>query len=410
MLNKLLGVKKGNVILKHEFDIGSESATSPICEDIDGDAQIETILTSTKGEVVVFSEDQKIKWKYTVKEKVSSEEEMFLDSQTSNSINQTPLVTDLLGTGKKQIIFGTEFGAVYCLDHTGKKIWSYKTNHPIRGGISDFILKSSNKKVILFGSLDKYIYILSAEGKLLRKILNDTEIESTPVVINNDIVFGDNQGKIKSLNFKGKVNWSYQTKDKIVAMPIYTKLYSGEEAILVSGVDNYMYCLSTKGTLIWKFETKGSIYSEPAILDINNDSLEEIVFGSADGKIYVITMQGNLLWSYETDFWIIGKPITRDVDEDGSVEVVVGSYDNNVYILTGKGLYIIEYVPGVSGIVAQNGNYSDIPSNSPGEIVGDKVWEYSTGGVVVGCAVIKSTIIVQTKEGKVLWIKYEDGK
>jgi hypothetical protein len=410
IIRRFLGIKKGKIDLTTNFDLGSESACAPVCEDIDGDMQIETILTTVKGEIIVFSEDNTIKWKYSVSENITEEDSMFLDAERSNSINNTPLVTDIIGKGKKQIIFGTEYGTVYAIDHEGKELWSYRTNHPIRGAINKFNIKGSNKTGIIFGSTDKYIYLLSTEGKLLRKLLNDSEIESTPEVIDNNIIFGDNKGVIKSLTFKGKINWAFKTNDSVVSKPVQTKLYSGEEAILVSAVDNNLYCLSNKGELIWKFKTKGALYSEPVVFDINDDGLNEIIFGSADGNIYVITMQGNQLWSYETDFWVIGKPVPKDIDKDGAMEIIVGSYDNKIYVLTGKGLYIIEYVPGVSGIVAQNGNYSDIPSNTPGEIIGDKVWEYSTGGIVIGCAVVKDKIVVQTKEGKVLWLHYEEGK
>lgn len=408
IINDIFGIKKGKISLLDQLDLGAESMTFPICEDINGDTKPEIIFTNTKGEVITYTDDQKLLWKYSVDEKISEQDAMFLDNERSNSINHAPLVCKLDEKEKKQIIFGTEYGSVYSLNEKGKKIWKYKTDHPIRGGINTFTLK--DKTGIIFGCMDKYIHILSLDGKPLRKLLNDSEIESTPTIIDNDIIFGDNKGRIKSLNFKGKVNWAFQTKDKILSKPIQIKLYSGERAILATSTDGNLYCLSLNGELIWKFKTDGAIYSEPVVLDINDDSLDEIVFGSADGKIYVLTMQGNQLWNYETDFWIIGKPVPKDIDQDGAIEVVVGSYDNNLYVLSGKGLYVIEYVPGVAGIVAQNGNYSDIPSNSPGEIIGDKIWEYGTGGLVIGCAVIKNKIIVQTKEGKVLWLHYEEGK
>ncbi len=410
LLNKTLGIKRGKIEILNQYESGVESITPPICEDINGDEQIETIITNTKGELIVFTEDYKQKWKYTVKEEITQEEEMFLDHEISNSINHQPLITNFNEEKTKTIIFGTEYGTVYALNHEGKELWKYHTGHPIRGGINTFQIQGTDKKGIMFGSTDKYIHILSQKGKLLRKLLNNAEIESTPTMINNNIIFGDNRGNIKSIDLKGRVNWTYQTNDKITAKPIQTELYNKEKALLISAVDNNLYCLTMTGELIWKFETKGAIYSEPSVLDINEDSLNEIIIGSADGNIYVLTMQGNQLWSFETDFWILGKPITRDLNKDGAIELVIGSYDNNIYVLSGKGIYIIEYVPGVAGIVAQHGNYSDIPATSPGEIIGDKLWDYNMGGLVIGCALLKNKIVAQTKEGKTIWLNYEEGK
>lgn len=407
-ISKVLRVRKGEITFFKKFDLGAESLTSPICEDINGNSKIETILSNTKGEIFVFSEDCELEWRFSVDEGVSAQEETFLDIEKSNSVNHTPVITDFFKNGKKQILFGTEYGTVYLVNSKGRLIWKYKTNHPIRGGINTFELKSNGKQGIIFGSSDKRIYILSIGGKLLKKLRNDAEIESTPMVIDNKIIFGDTKGRIKSLGFDGEVNWVYKTKDKILTKPVLVKLYNAEEAILVGGADKNLYCLSLEGKLIWKFETKGSLYSEPLILDINKDSLEEAIFSSADGNIYVIDLNGNYIWSYETDFRIIGKPVTEDFTKDGKLEVIAGSYDKNIYVLNGKGIRIMRYVPGISGIVAQNGSCSDIPSNIPGEIIGDKIFSYNAGGLVIGCAVIKNKIIVQTKEGETIWLNYEN--
>lgn len=406
--NSLFGIKKGSLDLLFKYDLGAESLASPVCEDIDGDGLVETILCSAKGEVFVFSSDFSLKWKYLVSENISEQESLFLDGEKSNSINHHPLVKDLLGTGCSQIFFGTEYGSVYALDHLGKVLWKYDTGHPIRGGINFF--ESRGRQGLIFASFDGYVHVLSSKGVLLRKFLNDVEIESTPVVVGNSIIVGDNLGRVKSLSFKGSLNWVFSAKGKITSKPVLGKLYDGLDVVFVSCVDNNLYCLGLDGSLLWVFKSKGSIYSEPVILDINGDGFDEIVFGSADGVIYVLNLNGSQLWCYETDFWVVGRPVLRDVDRDGVVEVIVGSYDNNIYVLNGKGLYVIEYVPGVSGIIAQNSSFSDIPSNNPGDIIGDKLWEFGTGGLVVGCAVIKDVVVVQTKSGKVLWLSYKEGK
>jgi hypothetical protein len=67
----------------------------------------------------------------------------------------------------------------------------------------------------------------------------------------------------------------------------------------------------------------------------------------------------------------------------------------------------MEYVPGISGIVAQSGSYSDIPTGSPGNVVGKKIWEYKAPGIVIGCCVHNEMVAVQTKEGKLLLLRHE---
>ena len=115
------------------------------------------------------------------------------------------------------------------------------------------------------------------------------------------------------------------------------------------------------------------------------------------------------LRTYETDFWVVSKPIVADIDGDGELEVIIGSYDHNLYILNSKGSYLLDYVPGISGVVQQAGHYSEIMTQEPGQHVGKKLWQFRTDGVVVGCAQVgdEPAIVVTTKPGLVNRIQHK---
>ena len=99
----------------------------------------------------------------------------------------------------------------------------------------------------------------------------------------------------------------------------------------------------------------------------------------------------------------MSEPIVEDIDGDGKKEVVVGSYDHNVYVLDSEGSYLLDYMPGLSGVVQQAGHYSDIITQEPGKVTGKKIWQFKTDGVIVGCAYIPDdkSIVVNTKPGMV---------
>ena len=82
---------------------------------------------------------------------------------------------------------------------------------------------------------------------------------------------------------------------------------------------------------------------------------------------------------------------------------MIGSYDHNIYVLDSEGSYVLDYVPGVSGIVSQTGHYGDAVTKEPGKTQGKKIWQYQTEGIVVGCAYVKdqNSIIVNTDSGKI---------
>jgi outer membrane protein assembly factor BamB len=171
--------------------------------------------------------------------------------------------------------------------------------------------------------------------------------------------------------------------------------------IVIGSTDGNLYCLTEKGSLIWDFHTNGAICGKATIIDLNKDGNMEIVFGSCDNCIYALDNTGKKLWSYETDFWVVASPIVTDIDNDGKLEIIAGSYDHNIYVLDSEGSYMLDYVPGVSGIIGQTGQYGDAITKEPGKTQGKKIWQYQTEGIVVGCAYVQNNIIVNTDSGKI---------
>lgn len=402
----ITGQRSGKIEEKWRYDTGSLLLSSPIIEDIDGDGRKEILFGTKNGKIMSMDLDGRPRWIYEVEESHSQVELMFLDTDKVNSISSSPNVADIDGDGHKEIVFGTESGKVFVLDNKGKQLWSYSTDGPIRG--TPFIQKFANNQTgILVGSSDKNLYFLNAKGQLLWRYNAKSEIESTPTIAISQkplILFGSNDGTLHALDLKGNPVWQFKTEDKILAQAAYDKLSPGSEPmILVGSTDGIMYCLNDHGSLIWTYETEGAICSKACVADINKDGKKEIVFGSCDNSVYAIDINGKKLWSYETDFWVVASPIVADLDGDGRLEILAGSYDHNIYVLDCEGTYVLDYVPGVSGIVAQTGQYGDAMTSGPGKTQGKKVWQYKTEGVVVGCAYLSDgkNLIVNTESGKI---------
>ena len=91
--------------------------------------------------------------------------------------------------------------------------------------------------------------------------------------------------------------------------------------------------------LAWEFELPGlNLSSSPVIADIDSDGRNEIVFGHRDGKLRAYESDGSLKWEasavpgpsqelcwpQSTPSAIDSSPAVADIDNDGVVEVVVG--------------------------------------------------------------------------------------
>jgi len=407
-LKRISGKKIGRLDRKWVFDVNEQLLAPPDVSEYEK-GKYGIVYGTKDGKIYFLDENAKLKWKFNIKEKVTDVDLFFMDEESSKSIYSRPVVHDINNDKRPEIIVGSDSGSIYVLNTNGKLLWSFKTGGPIRGSVLIADINGDGKPEIIFGSMDKLLYVLDAKGKLLWKYKAKVEIESTPAYYEegNMIIFGADDNYIRAIDTKGKLIWKFKTENKVLAQPAIGDIYnSNEDFIVIGSLDRFMYVLTMAGKLKWKYETEGSIYSKASLVDVNKDRQLEIIFGSCDDNVYVLTSNGNKLWSYETDFWVVDSPFVADIDNDGKLEIVAGSYDHSLYVFDAEGAYLLNYVPGLSGVVQQQGHYTDMLTSEPGQYHGKKLWQLETEGMIVGTAHFtdennKEEIIVAVKKGKI---------
>jgi outer membrane protein assembly factor BamB/predicted MPP superfamily phosphohydrolase len=158
---------------------------------------------------------------------------------------------------------------------------------------------------------------------------SDANIISTPAVVNDLVVVGNQNGKMIALSLKtGKQKWSYQTRGSIFSSPAI----SNDKIVFGSG-DNSIYCLDGKGKKLWQFQTDAAVLGSPVI---ENDF---VYIGGSDHCFQEINLP-------------TGKPVWRNCILTGPVvstpmiyndKVIFGAWDKNLYAmdrLNGKLLWI----------------------------------------------------------------------
>lgn len=87
------------------------------------------------------------------------------------------------------------------------------------------------------------------------------------------------------------------------------------------------------GTELWSFASADrngdgaadGIFSSPALCDLDGNGALEVLFGSWDSFVYALNGQGQLLWKVETGWDVWSSPACADFNGDGAQEVVIGS-------------------------------------------------------------------------------------
>lgn len=232
------------------------------------------------------------------------------------------------------------------------------------------------------------------------------DTDSSPVIVNDVLYIGSNNG-IHAIDAKsGKKIWTTPINGFVKAVPAVVDgtLYIGPD-------DKRFYAIDTKdGSIKWTFKNSIDGYlSSPVV--VNN----LVYVGSKDGNLYAINIKtGEQAWIYSTG---------RDIDSSPAVvdgTVYFGNDDSNVFALDAisgskkwsydTGSSPVKSSPAVSnGIVYIGSNNGNIFALNAGN--GVVKWTYTTGNNVETSPSIKNGIVFAgSKDGYFYALDSETGK
>lgn len=143
----------------------------------------------------------------------------------------------------------------------------------------------------------------------------DASIVSTPVILNNDIIFGSKDKKLYSVNLDThEKNWSFESNGTIKSNP----LIDGENVIFTT--ESTCYLLNANdGRKIWSYNTGDSSIDTIDGYDFYSPSptiyKNLIIYQHKNGTIYAINKDnGSLAWKYKDSECseVIASPVIKD--------------------------------------------------------------------------------------------------
>ncbi|MFQ6072896.1 MAG: FG-GAP-like repeat-containing protein, partial [Methanosarcinales archaeon] len=189
---------------------------------------------------------------------------------------------------------------------------------------------------------------------------------------------------VKNMQISG---FPVKTDAKIDATPtLYDINQDGNIEIIISN-EKKVYVFDVNGTLIKGWPRTGSgasLYSSPAVGDIDGDKEVEIVIGGGymNSHVQVWKIDGTLVLDTKLDDDVYSTPTLFDLDGDGDLEIIIGSMSGNVYALQGNGSLILELKTG--GKVGSKPAVGDLDKDGNPEIVvtsmDGKVYAWNSDG------------------------------
>ncbi len=367
---------------------GWDRSSSPTIADVNGDGRNDIVIGHQNGLLHVINA-------------ATGQDIAGWPQQTGTAIDSTPAVGDLFKSGHENVVVGlgstwvpnqqggvaiyNANGALHCIFRTADyfNIWT-GNGHP--DGYADGVYSSpaigdingDGYPDVVFGGFDLHIHAIDRNcHQIMLDNIEDTTWSSPALYDINgdgrlDILIGGDQTAGGAINWSGgefraiewtagnngactncKEIWKHQLNDTMWSSPAVGDIDGdGRPEVVVGGGNFYNRSDGHKvfawhvddGSTVpgWPVTTGGSTMPSPALGDLTGNGIPEVVASSADGWVRAYNGNGSLRWA--THPWAftpaqaggpIASPIIADLNGDGRNDVAAGN-NYAYFILNGQ--------------------------------------------------------------------------
>ena len=214
---------------------------------------------------------------------------------TMGKITALPLITDLDGNSRQEVLLASNDGTLYVLGPDGRELWSFDAASPLEDAPLAADVNGDRRQEIFFGTTNGTFYALSADGRKLWDFAAGGPITSAPVL------------------FTQKMDPDYFRQTEII----------------FGSWDGTLYALSVDGAQAWNYTAPGQIKHSPVIADADADGRPEVVF-SAGGSVYGVDRPEAEAWVYSAGSEASSSPIVRDINRDGRYDMLTATGSGQV--------------------------------------------------------------------------------
>ncbi len=365
---------------------GWDRTSSPTIADVNGDGRSEIVIGHENGLLHVINA-------------ATGRDIAGWPQQTGTAIDSTPAVGDLFNDGKQEIVVGlgstfvpNQQGGVKVYDANGALHCTYRTgdyfniwNNGGPDGYSDGVFSSpaigdvdgDGYPDIVFGGFDLHVHAIDRNcHEIMSDYVEDTTWSSPALYDINgdgrlDILIGSDQTAGGQINWSGgefraieytststpscshcQEIWKHQLNDTMWSSPAVGDIDGdGRPEVVVGGGnfynrsdghDVFAWHVDDGSSLAgWPVATGGSTMPSPALGDLNGDGIPEVVASSADGWVRAYYGNGSLKWATHPYHFTPGQPggpiaspIIADMNGDGHNDVGAGN-DFGYFVMSG---------------------------------------------------------------------------
>ena len=264
------------------------------------------------------------------------------------TIKSSPIIADLDGNGLKEIYFGSDNGSMYATMIGGLDVagFPFETNDDVRSSPAVGDVDGDGQEELVFGSKDGNLYIVSSTGSQELAYNQSGYIIGAAALANLDgdndleIVFAtqsSSNGKVFAIHHDGSdvTGFPVDIAEKVIVGPAVADLENdGVMDIVAVSWDNHIHVFDANGAVKtgFPFETSNRFNSPATLVDLDGDGDLEIVAGNDNGNLYVLHHDATIMAEFDTGDDIRGGIAVADLESNGSLELLFTGYDDHVHV------------------------------------------------------------------------------
>ena len=354
-----------------------DRSSSPTIADVNGDGVSDIVVGNQDGYLRVLSGK-------TGGNLPGWPQPVIVAGRAVTAVDSTPAVGDLFKNGKKEIVVGAgstfyrqQQGGVVVFNANGSVSCRFRTrddanlgaNTSTPDGYSEGVFSSpaigdidgDGYPDIVFGALDRHIYAINRFCHPILDLNVEDTVWSSPALydINGDgrldILIGGDQtaggfdnwsgGEFRAIEWTPSgplVAWEKRINDTVWSSPAVGDIDGDGRVEVVVGAGHFYNRSDTNKLFAWHADdgstvrgwpvtTGGATSPSPALGDLNGDGRPEVVASSRDGVVRAYWGNGTLMWARGLTFNHVRRggpassPIIADMNGDGHNDVGAGN-------------------------------------------------------------------------------------
>jgi len=311
------------------FNTGNQIWGSPAVSDLDGNGDLEIVITSKSKHLYILDDDCNLE----------------LDFDAEQYLMGTPAIGNLDDDPEKEIVFGgySNPGTLFAINHDGTAVENFpvELDEKIQRGVALADFNGNGKDDIVCGTDDERIYLIYDDGTIAEGFPFETngDFRTAPVILESNgakiILAGSRDNSLYALNSDGTIKFQVETGDDIPSSVGILETESGP-AIFFGSEDGFLYGIDINGIALpgWPIDSGIDVIGAPVFADLDSDGTPEIIATNAGVDFLVFHLDGSLYDPIPIEFELpfVSSPSVADMDLDGDLELLAGTSESVIAV------------------------------------------------------------------------------